>query len=391
MIIKKMIALLLCSLLLLSVIFACDSPDNDDPVEIDDVLVVDDPEPDDLTFDTPFDGLPSGGIDFEAAISAFPPDTVMIRSGDIIFTWADLYVFLFRAVQDVMQFAFAGIDWDEEFGDDVTLADIVMNYSTEEALTFLLFEHGAATLDLSISDDDTLELSELLDEMTDYYGGREELAQFLRENSGFYSLEVFERLLLVEFTRDLILVELYGEDADYLEEDKVVDYAERNEFMMAKHILVLSEDNDNAQEEAEDILKQLNARVSDNDFEDFFDDLMQELSDDPGKISNPEGYLFQFEDMVTPFSSACAALEIGQLSDIVESDFGYHIILRLPVNFDSVPSSAARTGSLRTLRQLAAIDDFEGVVEEWREELNPEFSSDFNSIDLSTIFQWRAD
>jgi len=114
---------------------------------------------------------------------------------------------------------------------------------------------------------------------------------------------------------------------------------------------------------------------------------MEEHSEDHGgMMSFPDGYLFQHEDMVPEFSDACADLEEGELSGIVETVYGYHVLLRIPIDFDAVPIAVANQGVSRTLRQLAAVGDFEGVREKWRESLNLEFSPEFNSIDLAKIF-----
>ena len=48
----------------------------------------------------------------------------------------------------------------------------------------------------------------------------------------------------------------------------------------------------------------------------------------PGRATNPDGYVFTPGTMVASFEDAAAALEPGQISGIVESDYGYHIILR---------------------------------------------------------------
>ena len=90
--------------------------------------------------------------------------------------------------------------------------------------------------------------------------------------------------------------------------------------------------------------------------------------------------------MVAPFSDACAALRIGQLSGIIETDYGYHIILRLPIDYDTVPISLADSATLYTLRQLAVREDFEAVLLGWRESLDLEYTSEFTSLDLGSVF-----
>ena len=64
----------------------------------------------------------------------------------------------------------------------------------------------------------------------------------------------------------------------------------------------------------------------------LFDQLMQEHSEDGGLAANPEGYTTSKGEMVAPFEETALALKDGEISDVVESEFGYHIILRLPLD-----------------------------------------------------------
>lgn len=88
----------------------------------------------------------------------------------------------------------------------------------------------------------------------------------------------------------------------------------------AKHILVKD------QATASALLAQLMASPS----VEYFDQLMEQYNTDPGMKSNPEGYLFTDGDMVASFENAVKALKLGACSTTpVQSDFGWHIILRL--------------------------------------------------------------
>jgi hypothetical protein len=333
-------------------------------------------------------------IDFDAAMVTFPPDTPMIISGELIISWGEFYAFMFRTVTNLIASYGAAIDWSEELDDGYSIADLILEFATEEALSFMTYEYGIKSLGLTLSDDDIAMLNEDIEYLISLYGSMEALEDSLRENSGISSFEIFEKLIKVEFFIELIVEELYGENALSFPDESVAQYASQNGYMMALHILRMkTEDGDDTPlNESENILARLNEQVGSDDFVDFFKELMREESEDlGGMMSFPGGYLFQHSDMVEPFSDACAELEIGQLSGIVETTFGYHIILRIPIDYDAIPIASSNERVPHTLRQLAVLYDFELIMHEWRNSLdvNLVFSPEYLSIDLETMFRVR--
>jgi peptidyl-prolyl cis-trans isomerase NIMA-interacting 1 len=62
---------------------------------------------------------------------------------------------------------------------------------------------------------------------------------------------------------------------------------------------------------------------------DDFTALVKAYSDEPGAVDR-QGSLgkFKHEAMTKPFSDAAFALKVGEISEVVETDFGFHVIKR---------------------------------------------------------------
>lgn len=134
--------------------------------------------------------------------------------------------------------------------------------------------------------------------------------------------------------------------AQELTAETVAAYVEEQDVLRAKHILLATVDLNTRQPydeetvaqqraKAQDLLAQLRADPSQ------FDQLMNENSEDSGLVTNPDGYLFTADDMVTAFEEATRALEYDQISELVESEYGYHIILRLDPDCEELRESIA--------------------------------------------------
>ncbi len=92
----------------------------------------------------------------------------------------------------------------------------------------------------------------------------------------------------------------------------------KKNYVCAKHILV--EDEKTANEV-------YNLTKTNKDF----DALIKEYGKDPGVEKNPNGYIFTKGEMVEGFENAAFSLREGEISQPVKTDYGYHIIKRLPL------------------------------------------------------------
>ena len=128
------------------------------------------------------------------------------------------------------------------------------------------------------------------------------------------------------------------EDAKYQISNEEIEASikAKGEKISAKHILFNTIDMTTYQPLDEAKMAEVKAKAEEtlakiNSGEDF-DALMNELSEDPGLSMYPEGYTFGKGEMVEPFEKAAFELEEGKVSGLVTTDFGIHIIKRIPLH-----------------------------------------------------------
>ena len=122
---------------------------------------------------------------------------------------------------------------------------------------------------------------------------------------------------------------------------------------------------------AEDILSQLNAS---DDPSTLFDELMNEYSEDEGLESSPEGYTATLGQMVSPYEKAALALSFGQVSGIVESEYGYHIIIR-----DQVKDLSSYADKWREYQMGQQVD-------QWMDDADIQTTEALDNLDVADFY-----
>ena len=222
------------------------------------------------------------------------------------------------------------VNWDEEFQDGLSLAEYVRK-ETESTIAFytaikLMAEKHNAGLD----DADNKAIAESLNAAISELGGQEEFEAYLTKLG--ICQNTFQDMSASSYLFDNLLLQVLDENSElYLQEDKYNNYA-----TYADHILFMTIDADSGKPLSADLLGQQKTLAeqtlatirSSSDPIATFVELADKYSEDTGRASNPNGYIFTPGTMVQSFEDAANALQPGEISDIVESDYGYHIILR---------------------------------------------------------------
>src|SRR5512137_519875 len=136
-----------------------------------------------------------------------------------------------------------------------------------------------------------------------------------------------------------------------------------DEQRRASHILITAEGGDKAaaRKKAEQLLAQVRAKPGD------FEKLARENSKDPGSAAQGGDLGFFGKGMmVKPFEEAVFRMKPGEISDVVESDFGFHIIKVTEVKAAEVKPFEQVKGDIeRDLRTLQAQKEFAKAAEQF--------------------------
>ena len=282
-------------------------------------------------------------------------DTVVARAGGAgITAGRPLYWVGYLVGSSLQGPSSPGTIWELDMGNGQTFEQGVLDASLNNAALYALLPIQAQAEGISVSPDLSQQVSDLMASMETQAGSAELLDHSLWYNA--LTPELYTTLFEVNDLNSQLQEKLYGEgSAGYPTDDQVRSFAEGQGYYRAKHILLktvdtnspLTDENGNPTGEyapldeatvaekkalAEDLLAQLQAA---GDKEALFDQLMAQYSEDTasdGSLNGADGYVASPGQMVAPFEEAAQALSDGEVSGIVESVYGYHIILRLPLD-----------------------------------------------------------
>ena len=199
-----------------------------------------------------------------------------------------------------------------EVGEDgKTLEENLKNEVVQKLIMEKLVAKEAGKMNISVTDE---EIEEQMSNYVDIMGGQEKFDEFLENNkiSKEFFKENLRKELLFNKHRDTFMAETN------ITEKEAKKYFETNKddlvVIKASHILVKTE------EEGKKVLERLNSGEK-------FDVLAQELSID--KASAVEGGslgYFTKGSMISEFEKAAFDLKVGEISDLIKTEVGYHII-----------------------------------------------------------------
>jgi foldase protein PrsA len=200
--------------------------------------------------------------------------------------------------------------WDMEVSEGQTMGSYYESTLLDQLITDLLLVEAAEKEGITISDED---LKGELDTFKSYLETDEKYKEFLT-NYGMSEEYLKESLRKEYLINHYLAIKIENLQPTDEELETLFNDLRMNESVRASHILVKTED------EAKAVIDRLNKGEN-------FEDLAKELSTDTGSGANGGDLdYFEYTDMVQPFSEAAFNMEIGEISEPVQSEFGYHVI-----------------------------------------------------------------
>jgi len=197
-------------------------------------------------------------------------------------------------------------------------------------------------------------------------GGEEKFLEVLATNG-------MDPEYVKEFIKTDLLIQSYLEGVSTtgieIPEEEIEKAYQEDKTASVRHILLLTQGkNDTEKAEVQKRMEEILARVKSGE---NFSELAKEYSEDPGSKENGGLYEdFGRGRMVKPFEDAAFSVPVGEISDIVETTYGYHIIKVVDRKRETRPLDDIRPELEEQLRQAKRNDFIKTHIEKLKEDIS---------------------
>lgn len=269
------------------------------------------------------------------------PDADMIIGGEKIDKSLFEYFYERAQYQLLMKNGMSSASSDEinKFWDNADNTKTALTNAKRDVITFVVAKQKAAEMGITLTDEE----KSSIDQYISSYVNNEFLKQMK------LTKEQVKYILEGSTLTSKLAQQVTGEEEKYnLTNEQVEAYVKANgEKITAKHILFTTLDQQTYQplsdEKKAEVKKKAQETLDKIKNGEDFDKLMNELSEDPGLKQYPNGYTFGKGEMVEGFENAAFALKENEVSDLVETDYGIHIIKRVPLTMSDSDIQSAKS------------------------------------------------
>ena len=269
------------------------------------------------------------------------PDADMIIGGEKIDKSLFEYFYERAQYQLLMKNGMSSASSDEinKFWDNADNTKTALTNAKRDVITFVVAKQKAAEMGITLTDEEKSSIDQYISSYVN--------DEFLKQMK--LTKEQVKYILEGSTLTSKLAQQVTGEEEKYnLTNEQVEAYVKANgEKITAKHILFTTLDQQTYQplsdEKKAEVKKKAQETLDKIKNGEDFDKLMNELSEDPGLKQYPNGYTFGKGEMVEGFENAAFALKENEVSDLVETDYGIHIIKRVPLTMSDSNIQSAKS------------------------------------------------
>lgn len=341
--------------------------------------------------------------DYAAMYALHDPEEIVATVDGQDVTWGEYFYLYFSQAKQLENYfntmvAYYGAapDWADQVEEDsdATFADMITESAGDTLRQIRAIEGMSEKAGVELTDEQLEQIR--AQEEQDIIGavgeGKTEEDFNAYIETIFLPRSLYDRMNRVNFLYRQGFVQAYGENGELVEDGTAVQYLADNEYLAATHILLMTIDPATFEaldeeaaaeklQQAQKIADELKAIEDRDERLKRFAELKEEFCEDTGKETFPDGYIFLPGAMVAEFEQAVLSLEEFEISDPVKTDYGYHVIMRLPLDPDGV-IEYSNDGTPLTARSKAANEAYGKALQDYFDSLSVEYADGFEVPNL---------
>jgi len=225
------------------------------------------------------------------------------------------------------------LKWDAQWNEEMTLKDAVLEEALNTVKLYMIVEKWAEEYDVVLDEESEAAFNDELAAIAQQLGGEEVYLEYLSQRG--ITPETNRRMgkIFYLYTDMLALTKEEGSPL-YIEDDVLYQYEGITEdTVLADHILLFYPENEEDRPNVRTVMEEALATIrSDEDPVAAFNFIADNYSEDTGRAYSPNGYLVTEDaNFVQSFKDTALSLEEYEISEVIESEYGYHILMRKPL------------------------------------------------------------
>lgn len=270
-------------------------------------------------------GISSNNNENDDADSIQMTDTVLVVNGEkITVSKFNFYIFnaayKYATLSEKVKVGIQNIDWSEkDESSGKVIADLIKEDAKQTAISDILLAQNGAKSGLSIEEE--MKANNAAIERAIAERGQDFFETRIRA-MGILTVEDYADLIKITAMAEKVQSDFDENSEKYIMSDTNMSEFKNDENVTAQHILIKSNSTKTAdpQKTINEVWEKAKAG------EDFYS-LMETYNEDTAETK--AGYYFQRGIMSPEFEEAAFSLGINEISDVVRTEHGYHVIKRL--------------------------------------------------------------